>query len=433
MKQHLDFIFNNIGKGPHIPARIAEYTDTLKHIASLKTGVYENHEHAIRLPEDVVMLADIQKVIERYFNTSLRYIIVVGIGGSNLGTQAIYDALRRERDGVHESYPQLIFLDTVSTKLLQDIERVLELEVTYPDEIIINLISKSGATTESIANFELIYSYLHKRFPNIKSRIVVTTDIGSPLWNKAQKEELGLLAIPALIGGRYSVFSPVGLFPLAMAGIDIRELLLGAKDMLNSNFNRINHAQRLAETIFKSMHEGVSMCNFFFFNPELESLGKWARQLYAESLGKEHDKSGKVIHAGITPIVSIGSTDLHSVAQLYFGGPMDKFTLLTYVRTPSKLAIPNNGLLTSLIPGLIGKSPDQIMSAVYGGVIHAYNQHKLPYGEVVLPDVSAYSIGMFMEWQMIAVMYLAELMHVDAFDQPNVEDYKKIMRDILNA
>jgi glucose-6-phosphate isomerase len=229
------------------------------------------------------------------------------------------------------------------------------------------------------------------------------------------------------------VFTPVGLFPLALVGVDIQELLLGAKDFLRSNFSGENHSLRLAETIFRAHHDGAKLCNFFFFNPELESVGKWARQLYAESLGKEHDKTGKVVHSGLTPIVSIGSTDLHSVGQLYFGGPKDKFTLITYVKSPSRLVIPKDGLFTSLVPGIGGRSPDEIMQAIYGGTVIAYNNHKLPYGEVMLPDISPYSLGMFLEWQMISVMYLAELFHVDAFDQPNVEDYKKVMRDILNT
>lgn len=431
MKQGLSYSYHHISSHAHIPARIAEYTEILKEVAAKKTGVYDTHEHSIRLPLDAGILAEVQYQVERYFTTQLRYVIVVGIGGSNLGTQAVYDALRRERDGIHNSYPQLIFLDTVSTSLFLDIERVLELDVSYPEEIVINLISKSGGTTESIANFELLYDYLRKRFPDIKDRIIVTTDQGSMLWNAAQKEGIGLLPIPSMVGGRYSVFTPVGLFPLAMVGIDIGELISGAKDYLHANFSKENHALRLAETLFKAHHEGAVICNFFFFNPELESVGKWARQLYAESIGKEYDKSGTAVHAGITPIVSVGSTDLHSVGQLYFGGPKDKFTLLTHIKSPSRLTVPQNGLFTSLVSGIAGKSPDSIMEAIYSGVVTAYNSHKLPYGEVTLPDVSPYSIGMFLEWQMISVMYLAQLLHVDAFDQPNVEDYKKVMRETL--
>lgn len=433
MRQILHYDYHNINAKVHIPERITTYTETLKEISLLKSGSYVNHEHSIRLPTDSALLAEVQHNVERYFTTQLRYVIVIGIGGSNLGTQAIYDALRRERDGVHEGYPQLIFLDTVSTKLFQDIERVLEIDVSYPEELVINLISKSGGTTESIANFELLYAYLQKRFPKIKERIVVTTDYDSALWKIADNEKIGLLPIPKMVGGRFSVFTPVGLFPLALVGIDIRELLVGASDFLHSNFTAENHSLRFAEAIFRVHHEGVNQINFFFFNPELESLGKWARQLFAESIGKERNKAGKVVHAGLTPIVSVGSTDLHSVGQLYFGGPTDKFTLLTYIKSPSHLAIPKSGLFTTLVPGIEGKSPDEIMQAIYRGTSIAYNNHKLPYGEVALPDVSAYSLGMFLEWQMIAVMYLAELFNVDAFDQPNVEDYKKVMRDILNT
>ncbi len=432
MKQQLSYTYRNVSVQAHIPARMNHYTMLLKEISEQKSGEYLLPEHSVRLSNDPAIFAEVKHMVEKCFTTSLRYVIVVGIGGSNLGTQAVYDALHRERDGLHERYPQLIFLDTVSSSLLLDIERILEIDVAYPEEIAINLISKSGGTTESIANFEILHAYLLKRFPNIKERIVVTTDYDSALWKLAEVLGVAVLPMPKMVGGRFSVLTPVGLFPLALIGIDITELLAGAKEFIHANFTKENYSLRLAETIFQAHKGGASIINFFFFNPELESLAKWSRQLYAESLGKETDKQGKIIHGGITPIVSIGSTDLHSVAQLYLGGPKDKFTLFTHVKTLSRHSVPQKGLFTSLVPEIKGKSPDTIMTAIYESVLVAYNTHKLPFGEVMLADISPYSLGMFLSWQMITVMYLGELMHVDTFDQPNVEDYKKVMRSILD-
>jgi glucose-6-phosphate isomerase len=239
------------------------------------------------------------------------------------------------------------------------------------------------------------------------------------------------LPVPKEVGGRFSVFSAVGLFPLTLAGFDTEQLLLGARDALASSLQKENHALRLAESIYLAHKGGASILNFFFFNPELESLGKWARQLYAESLGKEKDKGGKVVRAGLTPIVSIGSTDLHSMAQLYFGGPHDKMTLFVHVAERSRLHVPEKGLFVDVIPVIKNKSPEAIMKAIYDGTTAAYSTHKLPCGEILLPAISPYALGMFFELHMMAVMYLGEMLHVNTFDQPNVEDYKRVTKEIL--
>lgn len=431
MNQDLRLTLTHVPVTPHIGESVSRLTERLKEIATKTTGVYENHEHSARLPFDSSIRADVTHMVQRYFSTQLRYIIVVGIGGSNLGAKAVYDAIRGTQDGYLEQTPKLIFADTISPRLLLDIEQILEKEISYPEHIVINLISKSGATTESIANFEILYASLLPRFPEIRSRIVVTTDHGSKLWVRAEKEGLGLLPLPQQVGGRFSVFSAVGLFPLTLAGIRVEEFLDGASSTLTTCLTGENGALRLAGAIYRSMHHGVSMVNFFFFNPELESLGKWARQLYAESLGKEKDRSGKVVHAGITPIVSIGSTDLHSMAQLYLGGPKDKFTLFTLVRDRTKHAVPMQGMFLPLVEGLPGKTPDQLMQAIYEGTLAAYASHRLPSGEILLSGVTPYALGQFMEFHMLVVMYLGELTNVNTFDQPNVEDYKKFTRAIL--
>jgi glucose-6-phosphate isomerase len=435
MKQDLIVHYKHSPEG-RIPESAALLTERLKLLASHKTGVYQSPEHAVRLPSDPSIMLDVLHQVEQSWNTQLAYVIVVGIGGSNLGAKAVYDALLGGAF-TKERKASLIFLDTVTASTLTAIEDLLDTKIHYPEEIIINLISKSGGTTESIANFEIIYAMLVKRFSKtngeqrVRSRIVVTTDHDSKLWKHATKEEIALLSLPKEIGGRFSGFSAVGLFPLALAGIDIKELLAGARDVTASFFTKENHALRFAEDVYRAEKHGASILNFFFFNPELESLGKWARQLYGESLGKQFDKTGKEVRAGITPIVSIGSVDLHSMAQLYLGGPRDKMTLFIYVPERSRMKVPQHGLFLNLVPAVSEKSPDSIMQAIYGGTIAAYHTHRLPYCEAFLPAVSPYALGMFLQWHMLAVMYLGEMWHLNTFDQPNVEDYKKVTKQIL--
>lgn len=430
MKQEIHFHHKHIPRGT-IPEGARRLDAEIKAIAAGKTGAYVSPVHGLRLPNDPSVMLEVRHHAERYFSTQLRYVIVVGIGGSNLGTQAVYDALRTGDYVASLGHPKIIFADTISATFLREIAEMLETEISFPEEVLVNLISKSGGTTESIANFELIYAMLSRRFPSIFSRIVVTTDQGSKLWHAAEKMGMGLLPIPKEVGGRFSVFSAVGLFPLTLVGVDTKQLLLGASDTLLSCTQNENHALRLAESIYLAHKGGATILNFFFFNPELESLGKWARQLYAESLGKEKDKSGRVIHAGITPIVSIGSTDLHSMAQLYFGGPRDKMTLFVHVAERSNFRIPEKGLFVDLVPALKNRSPDIIMKAIYDGTVAAYNTHKFPFGEILLPAISPYALGMFLELHMMTVMYLGEMLHVNTFDQPNVEDYKKVTKQIL--
>ncbi len=408
-----------------------EYTEMLKAIASEKSGGYTSPFHSLKLPSDGSIIADTTDMIRRYWTTNLRYIIVIGIGGANLGSKAVYDALRGPNDGYMDGYPKILFSDTISERFISDIKRIIDGDVSYSDEIILNLISKSGTTIETIANFELLFEQLEKRFPNIAERVVVSTEVQSPLFLESEKKGFGVLSIPKHIGGRWSVFSHFGLFPLGMAGVDITALTEGGKEILTSFFSKENHALRLAEAMYHAYQKNKRILNFFFFNPELESLGKWSRQLYAESLGKQHDRSGKTVNIGFTPLVTIGTTDLHSMAQLYLAGPDDKFTL--FIFSPHEVGDPirSQRVFPHLAPEISRKSPTQILNAIYKGTKIAYDKHRFSTGEILLPAISPYALGMFFQTQILTVMYLAELLHVNAFDQPSVEEYKKVAHEIL--
>lgn len=435
MEQALQFIFHTGRTFDQIPETLLGYVGELRSIAGQDSGEYLSHEHLIRLPRDSKIFAEAQIAADKYKTDNLKYILVIGIGGSNLGTKAVYEAIRGQLDLASTKYPKILFADTVSASLLSDIISTVD-TLTNSNELIINLISKSGGTTESIANFELLYAALFKKFPDIATRVVVTTDLESKLEKECKRLGFGTLIIPKEVGGRYSVFSAVGVFPLLLANIDVITLLVGASEMLSrcvSEDVKENLALQSALVMYDAHRDGAVMHNVFFFNPEMESLGKWERQLVAESLGKEKDVAGNIVHAGITPIVSIGSTDLHSMAQLYFGGPRDKFTTLIYAPTKSMLRVPEQGIFQDLVLGLPGKTPDEIMQAIVGGVRAAYEKNSLPFIEVHLEKISEYSVGSYMMWRMISVMYLAKLLQVNAFDQPNVEDYKEGTRKLLSG
>lgn len=390
---------------------------------------YDALESSINLPFDERMHNEIETIASKFKTSSLKYIIHVGIGGSVLGTQAVYEALLGSYDALNaHRFPKIIFVDTNCSGVIKTIRECIR-DLQNPEEVVVHVISKSGATTETIANFEVIHALLKERFGEIKDRIVVTTDEGSKLWMAGEAEGFTHLAIPKNVGGRYSVLSAAGVFSLSLAGIDTRALREGASLMRESCLEDSageNMAMISAAILYRHYQKGLSIHNNFFFSPELESLGKWYRQLVGESLGKE----GK----GILPIVSIGSNDLHSVAQLYLGGPKNMFT--TFVRREDgnkKTEVPASPIFSDLVPGIAGKDFSEITGAIYGGVLAAYGKHSLPFAEIILPEISAKTLGAYVQFKMIETMYLAHLLGVNAFDQPNVEEYKAETRRMLEA
>lgn len=426
--------FTSFEEVKKIADQLSGYLEYLRDV--VKKGGYESDEASLNLVDDERLFERVREVVAVKKTPTLKYVIVVGIGGSNLGTYAIYNALFGAEDAfVNDRFPKMLFADTVSASLLDSLRNIIEKQVADAGEILINVISKSGTTTESIANFEILYDVLAKRFENAKERVVVTTDEHSRLWDAAMSKEMTCLALPKKVGGRYSVFSAVGLFPLALAGVDVASLVRGAKEMrdhcVEGNNDKLNPALLSASLTYYHSQKGISIHNTFFFNPELEMVGKWYRQLMGESIGKEKDTEGRNVHAGITPIVSIGSTDLHSMAQLYFGGPRDKFANFVYARSSFDVQVPETMLLNDLVDGIAGKSVVSIMDAIVGGVKKAYQNNELPYLDIVLSKISEETLGAYLQFRMVEMMLLAKLMNVNAFDQPNVEDYKVETRKIL--
>ena len=152
----------------------------------------------------------------------------------------------------------------------------------------------------------------------------------------------------------------------------------------------------------------------------------------AESLGKEFNKKMETVNIGITPVISIGSTDLHSMAQLYLGGPYDKFTtFLSIENSNSHIKVPTLKEYSKLVYGIQGMSLESVMSAIVDGTKTAFRQGGRPFMEIKLPCKSEYSIGQFLQFKMIETIFLGYLLDVNPFDQPNVENYKEETRKIL--
>ncbi len=402
----------------------------------VKKQNYEDAESSINLPADEQLFSEVNTLAERLVTSQLKYIIDIGIGGSNLGTKAVYDALYGFFDGVEPNrFPKMFFVDTNNPEFLGKLTTFLKTNITAPEEILICAISKSGGTTETIANFEIIYASLNQKFPEIKNRCVAITDFESKFWKAAQEKAIATVQIPKQVGGRYSVLSTVGLFPLKALGLNIQALREGAKAMrqqcLNTDVEQ-NPALVSAVILYEGLKQGRIINDNFLFHGELESLGKWYRQLMGESIGKELDLQGKTVDTGITPTVSLGSTDLHSVGQLYLGGPKDKTTTFIYTeKSKTNVKTPQELLLSGLVEHISNIEAADIMRAILEGTKVAYTNRGLSFMEVVLDDISEHSIGEFLQFKMIEMMYLGKLLNVNTFDQPNVESYKVETKRIL--
>ncbi len=419
-----------------VASSLSDYLGTLKEVAG-KT-IYDVPESFLSLPDDKELFQKSEEVAGIFANLSLKYIIVAGIGGSNLGAAAIYDALYPKFDGFLSKHPKLLFSDTNNPREMELLKKIIEENVHEPKEIVLNIITKSGTTVETIANAMVLFETLSLKFgeQDAIARTVVTTDEESSLWKIALEKGIQVLPVPKKIGGRYSVFSPVGIFPLSLAGINVAEFLSGAGSVrdsfLSADLNE-NPALLSSSVDFLVHQKGLSIYNSFFFNSELESVGKWGRQLFAESLGKKNDKEGKTVYSGMTPVVSVGTTDLHSMVQLYLGGPKDKFT--NFIHTDGteigRVTVPVHSIFDPLVSVISGKDFQKLMSSNLGGTMEAYKENSLPFVETILPGMNERSLGQYCLLKMIETVLLGKLWNINPFDQPEVESYKKIARELL--
>lgn len=408
----------------------------IKNVQHALTTMYESDYASINLPTDIHLLNHVKAVINEKKGLKPTVLIVIGIGGSNLGTLAIHEAINGKLYNEKNQGIKVYWADTVDTANISTIQEFIEHRLQQNENIILNIISKSGTTTETIANAQIFLETVKKHRPDDYFQyVVVATDKDSKLWNLAQEEKFECFEIPALVGGRYSVFSAVGLFPLGMLGVDIDALVSGARSIIPECTDENiadNPAASSAAILAHQYKNGKNIHDTFLFSPNLESLGKWYRQLLGESIGKEYDREGKKVNVNIFPTVSIGSTDLHSVGQLYLTGPKELFT--TFVDTlsfESIIGVPYMDGYDQLVENIQGKFLATIMDSIREGVQNAYRKRSLPYVTFLLPAIDEFYLGQFLQCKMIETMYLGYLLNINPFDQPNVELYKEETRQIL--
>ncbi len=357
-------------------------------------------------------------------------ILVLGIGGSALGGLAVTEALLKPcwnflTKEQRNNFPRVFFLDNIDPDYILGLLDVLDLKKT-----LVNVITKSGSTAETMSQFMIIKDRLEKELgEEYRKNIVATTDKNTGVLKQiADQEGYKTFIIPNDVGGRFSVFSAVGLLPFALLGLDIDEIINGVKDMdlilKNTDINENIAAQNALIHYLLDTQKGKNITVMMPYSQRLRYISDWFVQLWAESLGKEKNLNGEIVHVGPTPVKALGATDQHSQIQLFNEGPNNK--IINFIRVKefdNVLTIPKIFEYTG-IGYLGGKSINDLMSAEADSTRVALSDYNKPTITVTLPKVNGYYVAQLLYMFEIQTAIAGALYNIDAFTQPGVEQAK---------
>lgn len=340
-------------------------------------------------------------------------LIIIGIGGSALGLRALHSACPgSERIHLH-------IVDTPDADVINKIKKY-----TIPSRCIIVVITKSGGTTETLACFLDLFSWMKTSLEEeeICRRIIAVTDSSDgDLRRLAEKTGLRSLPVPGNVGGRYSVLSPVGVFPAFCLGIDTSALLEGAAAVVRDfdNKGRESLASKIASGFFT--HFGTHRTHVFFsYRNQLFNTALWFSQLWAESLGKKLDLSGEEVRTGQTPLACRGPADQHSLFQLFIEGPADKF--FTFITVPHESKpLPGGFDDYPSMAFLEGKTLNELMLTEAEATATALERRGLPVVRFELADLSEITMGNFFMLMEIVTVLVGFSLGINPLDQPGVE------------
>lgn len=362
--------------------------------------------------------------------------VVLGIGGSALGPIAVHQALchlryndlpREKRGG-----PRLFVEDNIDPERMAALLDVIDI-----DQTVFNVITKSGGTSETMSQLLIVTNLLHERYgADISARLIATTDaVKGNLIKIAKRENLTTFVVPDGVGGRFSELCPVGLLAAAVCGIDIRELLAGAAYMdgiCNEPAVRKNPAYLLATLQYIAMQRGMNISVLMPYADSLKYMADWYAQLWAESLGKRVDRSGRSVHVGQTPVKALGVTDQHSQVQLYTEGPFDKVvTFLGVERYRTETRIPQGYADIPDVSFLSGHTQNELIKAEQSATAYALMKSGHPSNTITLPEVNAFTVGELLYLFEVMTAFAGELLDINAFDQPGVEEGKNATYALL--
>lgn len=418
--------------GLNLNEEFTKYKDTIAHIiADLnkrkdKPGQWLQWMNLGYSEETVWYVKEYAAMVQGRFDN----ILVLGIGGSALGGIAVTEALLKpywnllseeQRNGL----PRIFFLDNIDPDTIVGLLNILDLKKT-----LVNVITKSGSTAETMSQFMIVKNILEKELGDeYRYNIVSTTDKKTGILRQISEQEgYKTFVVPDDVGGRFSVFSAVGLLPFALVGIDIDEIMNGIKDMdlalKNTDIFENIAAQNALIHYLMDTKKGKNLSVMMPYSSRLKYVSDWYVQLWAESLGKNKDKNGNDVHIGPTPIKALGATDQHSQIQLYNEGPNDK--VINFIRVAqfdNTLEIPNIFEYTG-IGYLGGKTINQLINAEADSTRVALSDYNRPTVTITLEKVDGYNVAQLLYMLEVQTAIAGELYNIDTFNQPGVEQAK---------
>lgn len=400
--------------------------------ASLENGTCEGSDFLgwLHLPSSITdeMLSEIKSTAAE-LQSRCEVVVVAGIGGSYLGSKAVIEALSNPFNGLKkgEGFPQIVFAGhNISEDYLAELVEYLKGKKFG----VIN-ISKSGTTTETALAFRLLKKQCEEQMgDDARKCIVAITDARKGAARvTADKEGYKSFVIPDNVGGRFSVLTPVGLLPIAVAGYDIDSLVAGAlsmeKECASTVYASDNIAAVYAATRNALYDSGKKIEILVNFCPKLHYVSEWWKQLYGESEGKDNK--------GIFPASVDFSTDLHSMGQWIQQGERTIFeTVVSVENVAHKLVVPSDGENLDGLNFLAGKRVDEVNKMAELGTQLAHVDGGVPNLKVTMPEVNEYYIGQLFYFFEKACAISGLMLRVNPFNQPGVEDYKRNMFALLN-
>jgi glucose-6-phosphate isomerase len=417
-----NMFFPNIEKGIKFD-EVDEYKEKIKVIIN---EIIDEEPGFISLLKDTKYLEkilDIQDWVQ-----SFESFVVLGIGGSALGNIALQTTLNPLNYNYMKGRktPKIFIVDNVDPDFVASI-----LDQIDPHKTLFNVISKSGTTAEAMSNYLIARGIIESYGLDPKKHIIFTTDPENGILRQISKDEgIETLEIPPEVGGRFSVLTPVGLLSALAGGIDIIDLINGAKDILEKSKNTNvyeNPAALNALLHFLYYKKGYNISVMMPYSNKLLLLADWYRQLWAESLGKKYNINGEVVNVGQTTVKALGATDQHSQVQLYNEGPDDKIvTFIKLEKFERDIKIPKIHEGYPALSYLGGRKLSELLNTELFGTEYALTEHGKPNMKIIFPEINAFNVGQFILAYEFQTAVMGKLLEINAYDQPGVELGKKV-------
>ena len=442
-KNDLKFDFNNmmadvIGDSGISEKELLKYNDFMNDVhIKAENSKGQGMMGWTELPYNQNELVKEMMVYAKKIRENFDYFVVFGIGGSALGAQVIFDALCHYNHNIlpkdKRNAPMFFVEDNVDPDRMNALLDVIDIKKTM-----FNIVTKSGATTETLSQFLIVYKLLKRALgeEEANKHIVFTTDSNKGYLREiAKQKNIKCYDVPSNVGGRFSVLSPVGLLPACVLGIDIEDLLMGAR-VMSEKCTKSTNNPALMKALLEFIAYKKRNVNIFVTMPyaqSLKSFSAWYAQLLGESLGKKLSRDNEIVNEGPTPVSALGVTDQHSQQQLYIEGPLDKVvTFISVNNFKTDIITPSNNLNISDLDYICNLNLGKLITIENTATRYALSKNGRINNTISIPQVNAFYLGQLFMLCMYEILYLGEMLNVNAFDQPGVEDGKIATFAMLN-